>query len=257
MFHEVQMNTRRGDVVRFDRSSMTLLFLALGGCAAPNPIRVDRASLFADQDAKPPVGVSPSSSPTSGGPSVLDASNPIAPEPAPLVAEPPAAVSEGSDGAAGQWEFVLNGSGASDKKLEQGGLSATGSLGFYLSDHFELAVRQSVLFAASDAGGSSTSASTRAALDIVFGSGSFRPILGVNGGRVYGDAVTESWVGGPEAGFKIYVEKDGFLQLLAEDQFFFRSSHDIDDQFDDRSLVDSLRVRVDVRISKRNRHDAV
>src|SRR5260221_1655085 len=118
MFHEVQMNTRRGDVVRFDRSSMTLLFLALGGCAAPNPIRVDRASLFADQDAKPPVGVSPSSSPTSGGPSVLDASNPIAPEPAPLVAEPPAAVSEGSDGAAGQWEVGLDVSRASVQKIQ-------------------------------------------------------------------------------------------------------------------------------------------
>jgi len=143
-------------------------------------------------------------------------------------------------GKAGQWEVTLGASGASDKNFDSGSASGAGSLGYFLTDHFELSARQTANFFDSGASGSDTNASTSLAADINFGSGSFRPLLGVSAGYIYGDGVHETWMGGPEGGFKIYVKQDVFIQLLAQYQYFFESSDDIDDQFDTGSLVYSL-----------------
>ena len=162
--------------------------------------------------------------------------------PAPIDSTDLAALSGAGDhgGKQGQWEVTLGAAGASDKNFDSGSASASGSLGLYLTDHFELAARQTANFFDSGASGSDTNASTSLAADFVFGSGSFRPLLGVSAGYIYGDGVHETWMGGPEGGFKIYVKEDVFIQLLAQYQYFFESSDDIDDQFDTGSLVYSL-----------------
>jgi hypothetical protein len=153
-----------------------------------------------------------------------------------------AALSAAGDhgGSAGQWEVTLGASGASDKNFDSGSASGAASLGYYLSDHFELAARQTANFFDSGASGSDTNASTSLAADFVFGAGTFRPLLGASAGYVYGDGVNETWMGGPEAGFKLYVKQDVFLQLLGQYQFFFENSDEIDDQFEDGSFVYSL-----------------
>jgi hypothetical protein len=161
--------------------------------------------------------------------------------PSPLVANPS---SESHYGSAGQWEFTLGASGASDKEVKDGVMSGSGSLGYYLSDHFVLAARQSIFWVDGPAAGSDTNASTRLAADINFGTGTFRPILGVNAGYVYGDTVRDTWIAGPEAGFKLYIKNDVFVQLLAEYQFFFQKGDEIDDEFDNGSLVYSLGIGV-------------
>jgi hypothetical protein len=148
--------------------------------------------------------------------------------------------SGGLGGNGGQWEVTLAGSGASDKNVESGVASASGSLGYLLGDHFELAVRQSVGFADVPGSGSTTDASTRGAADLILFSGPFRPVLGASFGRVYGDTVRETWVAGPEAGFKLYIKRDVFLELLAEYQFFFEHGDQANDAFDDGSFVYSL-----------------
>jgi hypothetical protein len=206
-------------VFRNHRSSFLLIVL-LSGCATTSaPTRT--------------FAVEPDSS--LHGPRLSDAEPELAPSW--LAPRPDSA---GHGGSAGQWEATLGGSGASDKKVENGSAGLAGSLGYYLSDHFALTARQTLAWVDGPAAGSDTNASTVLAADINFGSGAFRPILGAVVGYVYGDTVHETWVGGPEAGFKIYVKDDVFIQLLAEYQFFFEKSEDVNDAFKDGSLVYSL-----------------
>jgi hypothetical protein len=138
------------------------------------------------------------------------------------------------------WEFVLFGSGASDQDVSHGNAALSGSLGYFLGDHFELAVRQDVFFSDTPAAGSNTNASTRLAGDFVFGKGTFQPFIGGNIGYVYGDAVRETWEAAPEGGIKLFLREHVFLQLMAEYQFFFQNDDEVDAAFDNGSFVYSL-----------------
>ena len=123
---------------------------------------------------------------------------------------------------------------------DNGSAAISGSLGYFLADHFELAVRQDVIFSDTPGAGSNTHASTRLAGDLVFGSGTFQPFIGGNIGYVYGDAVKETWEAAPEGGIKLFLREHVFLQLMAEYQFFFQSDDEVDAAFDNGSFVYSL-----------------
>ena len=135
----------------------------------------------------------------------------------------------------GDWEFTLGGSGSNDQDFDVGGGSMAGSVGYFLSDHSELGVRQSVSF--SDFGDSIWNGSTRVFYDYHFGEGPLRPLLGVNFGWVYGDTVDETLAAAPEAGLKWFVTPEAFVFGLAEYQFFFEDTDEADDAFEDGSFV--------------------
>src|SRR6188508_1139956 len=46
----------------------------------------------------------------------------------------------------GDWELTLGGSASNDKNFENGGFSMATSIGYFLTDNFEIALRQDVTF---------------------------------------------------------------------------------------------------------------
>lgn len=143
-----------------------------------------------------------------------------------------------ADAQAGDWEITIGGSGRNDNDFDSGGFSLSGSVGYFLNERWEVLVRQDVGY--SDFGGSDWSGSTRFAIDYHLLNGNFRPIIGANIGRVYGDTVDDTFAAAPEAGFKWYFRDHVFFSLLAEYQFFFDDGDDVNNNFDDGAFVYSV-----------------
>lgn len=136
----------------------------------------------------------------------------------------------------GDWEFIISGSGSSDEDVEVGSFAANLELGYYLTQDWEVALRQSVIY--NDTGaGTNWDGSTRVAIDYHFGDANLRPFIGANLGYVYGDATDDRWAAGPEAGLKWYVKDETFVYGRVEYQFFFEDSDEIDDEFDDGQFI--------------------
>lgn len=113
----------------------------------------------------------------------------------------------------GNWEFTLGGGGTSSPGFSVNAGSFNASIGYYLTHHIELGVRQSFSFAMGD-DDSTSSGATRAAADYHFLLGEksqFRPYLGVSIGGIYGDGVSKSLTAGLEGGVKYYVLAKTFL----------------------------------------------
>ena len=143
----------------------------------------------------------------------------------------------------GDKEFTLSGSGGNDKEFRAGSVNVNASLGYFVTDGFELSIRQSLSY--SDAGqhqDSILNGSTRGAADYNFDLGRWRPFLGVNLGYVYGEGVSDTWEAAPEAGLKFFVNDTTFLYGQVEYQFFFRDAGGADDAFDDGQFVYSLGI---------------
>jgi hypothetical protein len=236
------------------RIATSLLLIVLAGCASAPSTRLDNeafgghpyvpasGAVVPDPPPAPPVTMPVASVPVSAA-TVHATDAPVeAPSPDPaLEPAPPVPVDEGSvDRNKEPWEFVLFGSGASDKDVSHGNATLSGSLGYFLGEHFELALRQDVWFSDTPGTGSNTHAASRLAADFVFGSGTFQPFLGGNIGYVYGQAVRDTWEAAPEGGIKLFLRPHVFLQLMAEYQFFFQSDDEVNAAFDNGSWVYSL-----------------
>lgn len=138
---------------------------------------------------------------------------------------------------AGLREFTLGGSGTSNKDFDdsQGGIEF--SYGSYLSPVSAWALRQSFTYVNPDNAGSSWNGSTRLAYDYHFSDAGFsRPFIGASAGRVYGDAVQDSWTAGLEVGSKFFVRSQTFIYALVSYDWLFDRGHQIDDRFDDGRL---------------------
>jgi hypothetical protein len=135
------------------------------------------------------------------------------------------------------WEFTLSGGGTNDKDFDVGNGSINASVGYYFSEYVELVGRQSTSYAefSSPAGDQDFwNHQTRVALDLHLPLGNFVPYLGVNVGYLYGDSdFDETFTGGPEAGFKLYLQRAAFLFVGAEYQFFFDEQDTVDEAFED------------------------
>ncbi len=140
----------------------------------------------------------------------------------------------------GNWELTLFGSGVSNQDFDAGAFSGGGSIGYYLGDVVELAIRQNVAFI--DAGDSDWNGSTRAAIDFHLPLPVVKPFIGANFGWVYGDTVKETMAAAPEAGVKIFAKQDVFIFAMAEYQFFFEDTDQAGDAFEDGSFVYSLGI---------------
>jgi hypothetical protein len=141
------------------------------------------------------------------------------------------------------WELTLNGSGFNDKDFDNGAFGGGFSIGYFLNENFELALRQSVNYVDTEAiDGSDTVASTRLAADVHFDLGRLQPFIGVNAGGLYGDEIPDTFLAAPEAGVKLYIKPEAFLMLLGEYQFFFKDVEDADDNFENGQFVYTVGV---------------
>jgi hypothetical protein len=124
----------------------------------------------------------------------------------------------------GNWELTISASAQNDRDFHDLAGSLNGSLGYFVTDNLELAVRQSITY--SDAGvsnpnsGTFWSFSTDAVADWHFDLGQWQPFIGANIGFLYGD-VHNTWEAGPEGGVKYFLNPSTFIFALAQYEFFF------------------------------------
>ena len=165
--------------------------------------------------------------------------------PAVLAALPLSAFAESSSDnfgpSAGSREFTLAGTGSNDKDFDHGSWGLAASYGWFTNKNWEWVIRQSVTY--SDLpGDNASSGSTRLGADYHFDLGKWRPFIGANIGAIYGDAVNNTGIAGPELGVKYYVKPETFVFLQTEYQFFFDSADEVDDNFDDGAFAHSVGV---------------
>jgi hypothetical protein len=147
----------------------------------------------------------------------------------------------------GDLELTLGGNANGGKDFDGIAGGINGSIGYFMTDQFELGLRQSVNYTdvgtAPNAGGQ-LSASTRVFADFHFDLGQWQPYIGANIGYVYGDGVADTWEAAPEAGVKYFMNSTTFIFVSAEYQFFFDDADNVDDAFDDGQFVYSLGLGV-------------
>jgi len=136
--------------------------------------------------------------------------------------------------------FSLGGSGASDEEFADNDFTFEGSFSYFFTDAIEGAVRQGLAFNDVSGNDDEWAAATRAALDYNFDMGRFWPFVGASLGYVYGDAVKDTWVAGPEAGLRYFVNETTFILGMVEYEFFFEDSDEAGDAFDDGRFVYTL-----------------
>ncbi len=145
--------------------------------------------------------------------------------------------------AEGSREFMIGGSGSSNKDFDNssGGLSF--AYGMYTSPTSEWLIRQTVSYANPANSRANFDGSTKLAYDWNFATQSrFRPFVGANAGGVYGDDVRDTWAAGLEGGVKYYVMPRTFIAATAEYGWLFNHARDVDDRFDDGQWNWSLAV---------------
>jgi outer membrane protein W len=140
--------------------------------------------------------------------------------------------------------FSLGGSGASDDEFIDNDFTFEGSLGYFFTDNLEVALRQGLTY--NDVAGDDDqwAAATRVALDYNFDMGRIWPFVGVSLGYVYGDAVSDTWVAGPEVGVRYFVNNTTFILGMVEYEFFFDDADEAEDAFDDGRFVYTLSLGV-------------
>ena len=137
--------------------------------------------------------------------------------------------------------FGLTGVGSSNEDFDNTSFGVELSLGHFFSNNLAGELRQGFNFM--DLPGSDGwSASTRGALDLYLGTETICPLIGANLGYVYGNAVSDTFVVGPEVGLKWFVNDTTYISGLMEYQFFFTKSDKIDDVFNDGRFVYSLGI---------------
>lgn len=135
---------------------------------------------------------------------------------------------------AGDSEITLSGTGSNNNDFDTGNFGVSGSYGYYITDAFEVALRQSINWSGADNTDDTWSGSTRIAADYHFNTSSrFRPFIGANIGYIYGDNINNTGTIGPEIGFKYFVNDTTFILVQTEYQWFFDDSDDVTDSFDD------------------------
>ena len=143
----------------------------------------------------------------------------------------------------GDWEFTLGGGGSSNQDMDNSLGGVNFSIGHFLSDTFELSVRQSVNYSnGSGGGGADYDGSTFVAADQHFGTGRLRPFVGLNVGYLYGDTTHNTFAAGIEGGLKFYVQPKTFLFALANYAWTFDHASDADENFGDGAFLWTLGV---------------
>lgn len=142
-----------------------------------------------------------------------------------------------------KWELQLIGAGSNDVDFSGGGFTASGQVAYYFTDQFAAVVRQTASF--TDTGSDNQwSAGTRLGAQYHFNYESEQrwvPYVGANIGYLYGD-INDTWIAGPEAGVKYFVNDTTFIGLSVAYDFLFDNASDADSSFDDGQFVYGLGI---------------
>jgi hypothetical protein len=109
----------------------------------------------------------------------------------------------------GDWEAFIGGSGTSIDKFDRNAIGVNGSIGYYALKWLPVSLRQSFLAAFGSQVNDNFQYSTTGAVDLQAPLGRFQPFIGGFGG--YGYGANYSWLTGPEAGIKFYVNESTFI----------------------------------------------
>ncbi|MDF3057151.1 MAG: hypothetical protein K0R17_1366 [Rariglobus sp.] len=142
----------------------------------------------------------------------------------------------------GDWELTLGGNGSTNKDFDNSGGGIGASLGYFLTDSFEVSLRQSVNYSNGSSSDSDWDGSTFVAIDQHFGTDNLRPFIGLNFGGLYGDTTSDTWAAGIEGGLKLYVKEKTFVFALINYAWTFNDSDGATDNFDDGAILWSLGV---------------
>jgi hypothetical protein len=143
----------------------------------------------------------------------------------------------------GTREFTIGGSGSSNTDMDDSMGSLDFSYGMFASPRTEWLLRQSVSYSNPRNADNGWVASTRLAYDWHFAADTTtRPFLGVNAGRLYGNAVNDSWTAGVEGGAKFFMKSQTFVYAMVSYDWLFDKGNQIDDRFNDGRLNWSLGV---------------
>jgi len=112
---------------------------------------------------------------------------------------------------AGDYEFLLSGSGTSTNNLDNNAFGATGSIGYFLTPSWLAGFRQSFGFSIIDDGDDGWAGQSVAFIQYNLNLGRWRPYIGAFVGGIYGKNVDEDGVGGLEGGLKWYANESTFL----------------------------------------------
>ena len=139
-----------------------------------------------------------------------------------------AGFSAGSYGAqeAGDRDFTLSGSGASDSGFDTSTFGATASLGWFTTRDLEWGVRQTANLADTEAT-TNFNGATRAFIDYHLDYALWQPFIGASLGVQYGSGVKDAFFIGPEIGAKYYVMPKTYI--LGQVAYQFQVDQDIDD----------------------------
>jgi hypothetical protein len=141
------------------------------------------------------------------------------------------------------WELTLGGGGVNSEDFDGFAFRVDASLGYYFNETWEVSIRQNLVY--EDFTGSSLDGATRVALDVHFPLGDrsqWVPFVGAQIGYVYGDGSNDTFMAGPEAGVKYYVNSTTFVYGMVEYQFFFDSGDEADDAADDGQFLYTLGI---------------
>lgn len=143
----------------------------------------------------------------------------------------------------GDVEVTLSAAGSNDNDFDAGAFALSGSIGWFLTEGFELGGRHNMTFFDSEDTDSTYLATTRAFADYHFDLDRLQPFLGLNIGYRYGDSgIDETGSVAPEAGLKLFALEDTFLFGMAEYQIFFEDVDDADNNADDGQFVYSVGI---------------
>ena len=136
----------------------------------------------------------------------------------------------------GDWEGFIGGTGTSNGEFNDNALGVTGSIGYYVLKWLPVSLRQSYVGRFGSKVNDRNDFATSIGADFQAPLGRFQPFLGWFGGYAYGTEY--SWVTGPDAGIKFYVNESTFLQGL----FQYGLLADKDYEWDDGRATYSIGI---------------
>ena len=123
----------------------------------------------------------------------------------------------------GSREIIIGANGTTNRDLDSSGGGGAASLGYYLSNHWEVALREDLSYSnPKGPGGNVWNGETSGALDYdLAGQGALRPFLGANLGWTYGSNISHSGAAGLEGGIKFYVAPRTFIMPMVDYGWLF------------------------------------
>jgi hypothetical protein len=124
--------------------------------------------------------------------------------------------------AKGDREFQLSGIGTRDYDSNKTTFGASGSIGWFLTDHHKVGVRQRIRLDQSKNADNLWHGETLGFYDFHFQLKPLQPFVGAGLGYVYGERFNDTFIAAPEVGVNFYLQAKTFITLQLEYQFLLR-----------------------------------